>query len=159
MSAPAPAPPRPSLWTENGWPPCWSSDSWQTTLYVRWDWLFFPSTPWSKPCEKIRSHFYLLSCPGGSHRGRTHLGNRFFFLMALRRFLARRGQVKEIRSDNGTNFTRGERKLRESINAWNHNEICQAWLQKNIKWIFNPHMSHYPQDSFKWFTRPGAFDT
>ena len=31
------------------------------------------------------------------------------FLMALRRFIARRGQVKEIRSDNGTNFTGGER--------------------------------------------------
>ena len=38
-------------------------------------------------------------------------------LMALRRFIARRGQVKEIRSDNRTNFTNGERKLGESIST------------------------------------------
>ena len=60
------------------------------------------------------------------------------FLMALRRFIARRGQVKEIRSDNGTNFTGGERELRESINAWNLNKIHEALLQKGIKWNFNP---------------------
>ena len=60
------------------------------------------------------------------------------FLMALRRFIARRGQVKEIRSDNGTNFTGGERELRESINVWNHNKIHEALLQKSIKWNFNP---------------------
>ena len=31
------------------------------------------------------------------------------FIMALRRFIARRGQVQEIRSDNGTNLTGGEK--------------------------------------------------
>ena len=81
------------------------------------------------------------------------------FLMAWRRFIARRGQVKEIRSDNGTNFTGGERELRESIKAWNHNKIHEALLQKNIKWMYNPPIwvtlrrrlgalySHYTQDS------------
>lgn len=59
-------------------------------------------------------------------------------LMALRRFVGRRGQVREIRSDNGTNFTGGKRELRESINAWNHRKIHEAPLQKNTKWIFNP---------------------
>ena len=64
--------------------------------------------------------------------------------MASKRFIARRGQVKEIRSDNGTNFTGGEIELRESINAWNHNKIHEALLQKNTKWMFNPlYGSHY----------------
>ena len=58
--------------------------------------------------------------------------------MASRQFIGRRGQVKEIRSDNGTNFTGGERELRESIGSWNHNKIHKVLLQKNIKWIFNP---------------------
>ena len=66
------------------------------------------------------------------------------FLMALRRFIAKRGQVKEIRSENGTNFTGGQRELRESINTWNHNKIHENVLQKSIKWNFNPpYGSHY----------------
>lgn len=36
------------------------------------------------------------------------------FVNALRRFIARRGQVQEIQSDNGTNFIGGERELREA---------------------------------------------
>ena len=60
------------------------------------------------------------------------------FLPALRRFIARRGQVQELRSDNGTNFTSGERELRESIQAWNHDKIHEEMLQRNIKWSFNP---------------------
>ena len=36
------------------------------------------------------------------------------FILALRRFIARRGQVKEIRSDNGTNFTGAV-----MISSWN----------------------------------------
>ena len=36
-------------------------------------------------------------------------------IKALRRCIARRDQVKEIRSDNGTNFIGAERHLREAI--------------------------------------------
>ena len=57
---------------------------------------------------------------------------------ALRRFIARRGQVKEIRSDNGTNFVGAERELREALNQWNQSAIHNAMLQKNVDWIFNP---------------------
>ena len=47
------------------------------------------------------------------------------FLMALRRCIARRGQVKIIRSDNATNFTSGERELRESIKARSTTHYCR----------------------------------
>ena len=60
------------------------------------------------------------------------------FLLALRRFLARRGQVKEIRSDNGTNFTSGEKELREAVGTWNQAKIHDHLSQRNIKWLFNP---------------------
>ncbi|CAB4014860.1 Tyrosine kinase receptor Cad96Ca, partial [Paramuricea clavata] len=60
------------------------------------------------------------------------------FILALRRFLARRGQVKELRSDNGTNFTSGEKELREAISNWNQDKIHGHLLQKHIKWTFNP---------------------
>ena len=61
------------------------------------------------------------------------------FLLALRRFIARRGQVKEIFSDNGTNF-----ELRDAISYWNQEKIHKSLLQKNIKWSFNPpYGSHF----------------
>ena len=57
---------------------------------------------------------------------------------AIRRFLARRGNVESIRSDNGTNLVGAERELRESINQWNHAKITKTLQQRNIRWIFNP---------------------
>lgn len=48
---------------------------------------------------------------------------------ALRCFIARRGQVKEIHSDNGTNFVGANRELKVTIADWNCSQI---------RWIFNP---------------------
>ena len=53
------------------------------------------------------------------------------FLMALRRFIARRGQVKEIRSKNGTNFT-----SRERVSSGNSS-------MHGITTRFKPYGSHY----------------
>ena len=41
------------------------------------------------------------------------------FINALRRFIARRGSPRVIRSDNATNLTSGEKELREAIGGWN----------------------------------------
>ena len=65
------------------------------------------------------------------------------FIDALRRFIARRGQPKEIRSDNGSNFVGGERELREAIAGWNQDQVHQFLLQKSIKWTFNPPASSH----------------
>ena len=58
--------------------------------------------------------------------------------MALRRSISRRGQVKEICSDNGTNLVGGEKELRLAIKDWNQEQIHNFLVQKEIKWIFNP---------------------
>ena len=60
------------------------------------------------------------------------------FINALRRFIARRGCPEEIRSDNGGNFVKGEKKLREAVRQWNQGQIHEHLLQHDIKWIFNP---------------------
>ena len=39
------------------------------------------------------------------------------FINALRRFIARRGQLDEVFSDNGSNFVGAERVLRESLKS------------------------------------------
>ena len=60
------------------------------------------------------------------------------FLNALRRFVARRGQPEEIRSDNGTNFVSGNQELRRAIKAWNQGKINGFLIQRNVMWVFNP---------------------
>ena len=57
---------------------------------------------------------------------------------AIRRFVARRGQVREIRSDNGTNFVGAEKELKLEIKKWNQAKFHNELLQKNIEWKFNP---------------------
>lgn len=60
------------------------------------------------------------------------------YINALRRFIARRGQVKKIRSDNGTNFVGAERELARSIHEWNQHQIQKSMLQKNVDRQCNP---------------------
>ncbi|XP_061177765.1 uncharacterized protein LOC133186550 [Saccostrea echinata] len=57
---------------------------------------------------------------------------------AIRRFIARRGKPKFIRSDNGTNLVGAEKELREAIKTWNVNQIHSHLLQSGIDWMFNP---------------------
>ena len=61
------------------------------------------------------------------------------FLLALRRFIARRGQVKEIRSDNGTNFSSGEKEPHQRLESRENPrkpvaKKCQVVLQSPL-WL------------------------
>ena len=54
------------------------------------------------------------------------------FINALRRFIARRGQVRTLRSDNGTNFVGAERELREMIQGWNTDRLREFGAEKGM---------------------------
>ena len=61
------------------------------------------------------------------------------FMQALQRFTARRGKVEVMRSDNGRNFVRAERELRENMQSWSKMKDIEDKLNdKGIQWIFNP---------------------
>nr|CAB3263157.1 uncharacterized protein LOC104265735 [Phallusia mammillata] len=60
------------------------------------------------------------------------------FINAMRRFIARRGPIKHMYSDNGTNFVGAERVLRESVDEWNQQQIHNYLRQKAVTWHFNP---------------------
>jgi hypothetical protein len=60
------------------------------------------------------------------------------YINALRRFVARRGQVTKMRSDNGTNFVGAQRELARAIADWNLSQIHDSMLQRNVDWQFNP---------------------
>ena len=63
------------------------------------------------------------------------------FIQVLRRFIARQGPARSIRSDNGTNFTNASNELRKGIDKINHQQV-KHYLQKNgsdcITWENNP---------------------
>jgi hypothetical protein len=61
------------------------------------------------------------------------------FLAALKRFMARRGKVSSIHSDNATYFTAANRELTKLFTSANfQNEIIQSLKQQNIQWHFIP---------------------
>ena len=43
-----------------------------------------------------------------------------------------------MRFDNGGNFVKVEKELREAVPDWNQSKIHNFLLARNIKWIINP---------------------
>ncbi|XP_077091523.1 uncharacterized protein LOC143742492 [Siphateles boraxobius] len=65
-------------------------------------------------------------------------------ILALRRFICRRGQVQEIISDNGPNYVGAERELRDCLAQLDNSKIKRAMLNEGIKWSFNsPSGTHH----------------
>ena len=60
------------------------------------------------------------------------------FILALRRFISRRGHPKQIRSDNGTNFVGAQRELKDALKALNQDKITKTLNESSICWKFNP---------------------
>lgn len=55
------------------------------------------------------------------------------FMLALRRFLARRGMPKCIVFDNGTNFVGASSEFKECLNLWNQEQIKDDVLQRGVQ--------------------------
>ena len=68
------------------------------------------------------------------------------FIMALRRFINRRGYVRQIRSDNGSNFVGANAEFKKAIKEMDQEKINGFLLRNNIDWMgwdFNtPTASH-----------------
>ena len=60
------------------------------------------------------------------------------FLQALRRFFCRRGPIRELRSDQGTNFVGAENELKAALQEMDDEKIKAELLKENIDWIRNP---------------------
>ena len=62
---------------------------------------------------------------------------------AIRRFMARRGPVKSITSDTGTNIVGAEKELREMINKMNQSRMTNALCNYGIQWNSNPNSASH----------------
>ena len=71
------------------------------------------------------------------------------FILALNQFIARRGHVKVITSDNGSNFIGAESELRESIKSLNNERITKHLNSKYVTWKFNLPLSPWMGGSWE----------
>ncbi|XP_064106577.1 uncharacterized protein LOC135215610 [Macrobrachium nipponense] len=60
------------------------------------------------------------------------------FISAFRRFLARRGHVRTIRCDCGTNFVGSRKVLDSSYEFLGENKVRNELLQCGVEFVFNP---------------------
>ena len=60
------------------------------------------------------------------------------FLHALRRFISRRGQIRELYSDNGTNFVGANKELQTALKEMEHDRVTTELRRLGIDWKFNP---------------------
>ena len=67
------------------------------------------------------------------------------FILLQMRFLNRKGHVKELRSDNGSNFVGADREIKEAIYQIDNEKVGSGLSQHGCKWVFYPpgasHMS------------------
>ena len=68
------------------------------------------------------------------------------FINAYRRFVGRRGPVRQIRSDQGTNFVGARNELYQSLSEQENDKVRQELLKRNCDWVVYkmnaPHASH-----------------
>ncbi|CAH8551523.1 unnamed protein product [Dicrocoelium dendriticum] len=65
------------------------------------------------------------------------------FIMALKRFVARRGTPAEIFSDNGGNFVGAATELRTAMKSWSQAKINDKLLSIGVQWHYNPPMASH----------------
>ena len=57
------------------------------------------------------------------------------FILALRRFICRRGPVRSIKSDNGGNFVGAESEMKKALKEMDQGKIKEALLKHDCDWI------------------------
>ena len=57
------------------------------------------------------------------------------FVNALHRFIYRRGPVRQVRSDQGSNFVGAKRELKEAVAECDDSQIKEELLKNNCDWI------------------------
>ena len=77
------------------------------------------------------------------HTEIAHSLNTDSFVMALLRFIGRRGKPSEIYSDNGSNFVGAISELRKYVRQWDQQRISNELSAKQIQWHFNPPSSSH----------------
>ena len=74
-------------------------------------------------------------CSRAIHIELAHLLDKDFCLLTLRRFITRRGNIWQMRSDDRSNFVRAVKELRKSLQDMNHSKIKEDLQMHDADWI------------------------
>lgn len=74
-------------------------------------------------------------------------------IMAIRNFIARRGQPRKFYSDRGTNFVGANRELQNLQETVNHDEMMREFTTADTEWIFNPPLAPHMGGSWERLIR------
>lgn len=85
----------------------------------------------------------------------AHSLNTDSCIMAIRRMMSRRGEIKVIWSDNGTNFRGAARELLEALEELNEHKIKSSLANNGIDWNFIP--ANAPNFGGYWERLVGCF--
>lgn len=92
----------------------------------------------------VKRYSVIFTCSRGVHLEVAHTLDTDSCIIAIRRFVCRRGQVRMIRSDNGTNFVSANRELKLAVKELNQDKTHGSLTQDGIQWSFNPpHRAHH----------------
>ena len=65
----------------------------------------------------------------------AHSNDTDSFINMLRRFICRRGPIRQLRSDQGTNFVGDRNELKEALSELDHSKISTEMLQQNCDYF------------------------
>lgn len=74
-------------------------------------------------------------------------------IMAIRNFIARRGQPRRLYSDRGTNFIGANKELKKVEEVINHEEIMKEFTTTETEWVFNPPLAPHMGGSWERLIR------
>ena len=98
--------------------------------------------------SEVKRYGVLFACMASRsvHLETANSLNTSSFINALTRFLSRRGPVRQLRSDHGTNFIGARNELKAAISEMNQDKVQEYLLDNECEWIplkLNvPHSSH-----------------
>lgn len=95
--------------------------------------------PWiiKEKRKEIKRYGALFTCMTSRaiHLEVSHSLETDSFINALRRFICRRGPIRQLRSDQGTNFVGAKKELKEALTELDHAKIVRELLKNNCDWL------------------------
>ena len=95
--------------------------------------------PWiiKEKRKELKRYGVLFTCMASRaiHLEVAHSLETDSFINALRRFICRRGPIRQMRSDQGTKFVGAKNELEEALNELDHDKIGKELLRNNCDWF------------------------